>query len=42
MSYVIDYEWRHPLFDKEGHLECQGTAVHFQEENAARITAGSH
>jgi len=42
MSYVIDYGWRHPLFDKEGHLECQGTAVHFQEENAARITARSH
>jgi len=42
MSYVIDYGWRHPLFDKEGHLECQGTAVHFQEENAVRITPRSH
>lgn len=42
MSYVIDYGQRYPLFDKEGHLECEGTAVHFQDENAARITARSH
>jgi hypothetical protein len=42
MFYVIDYGQRYPLFDKEGHLECQGTAIHFQEEHAARMTARSH
>ena len=38
--YVIDYGQRYPLFDKEGHFECEGTAIHFQE-NAVRITARS-
>ena len=42
MFYVIDYAERFPLFDKEGHLECEGTAIHFQEENPARIAARSH
>jgi hypothetical protein len=42
VSYVIDDGQWYPLFDKEGHLECEGTAVRFQEENAARITARSH
>jgi len=42
VSYAIEPgEW-HPLFDHQGHLECRGTAIHFQEENAVRITAGSH
>jgi len=42
VSYAIEPgEW-HPLFDHQGHLECQGNAIHFQEENAVRITAGSH
>jgi len=42
VSYAIEPgEW-HPLFDHQGHLECEGTAVRFQEENAARITARSH
>jgi hypothetical protein len=42
MFYVIDYAKRYPLFDKQGHLECEGIAIHFQEENPARIAARSH
>jgi len=42
MFYVIDYSERYPLFDKQGHLECEGTAIHFQEDNPARIAARSH
>ena len=29
LSYVVDYGHRY-LFDQEGHLECQGTAIHFE------------
>jgi hypothetical protein len=42
VSYAIEPgEW-HPLFDHQGHLECEGTAIHFEEENAPGIAAPLH
>jgi hypothetical protein len=40
--YVIDYAERFPLLDQQGHLECEGTAIHFQEQNPALMAARSH
>jgi len=42
VTYAIESgEW-HPLFDHQGHLECEGTAIHFEEENVPGISARSH
>jgi hypothetical protein len=41
MFYVTGKK-RLPLFDHEGHLECEGTAIHFQAEPAGGTAARSH
>ena len=40
--HVSNYKQRYPLFYDEGHFECEGTAVHFQGQQTARIAARSH
>jgi hypothetical protein len=42
VTYAIESgEW-HPLFDHQGRLECEDTAIHFEEENVPGISARSH
>jgi hypothetical protein len=40
--YVSHPTLVNPLFDAEGHLECEGTAIHFTGEPAGESTARSH
>jgi len=40
--HVSNYAQRYPLFYDEGHFECEGTAVHFQDARVSRIAARSH
>ena len=37
--HVSNYKQPYPLLYDDGHFECEGTAVHFQGEQTARVAA---